>query len=263
MNTTITVPKTIGKAKQRLAAITADRRVSGWERAAIVWAHTRGAQQGAHTPDGGRGVPAMAEALGLSTRTIDRARKAWKTAMEQYGAPDIQPGEAVPQSILALDYPPTEETDETGVTRDERGAKAYIAKHPEVVVEAVKALPQVADAVVAAVVDDLDLANKHARVAFHKQMTGKTLTKDPGPATPTIIPDYAYDKAVVKAIGVIDQALNDEESGDWTPEPGSKALLSVLFLRLRSRAERIEAEQPEVHADIADFLASARNGGDE
>ena len=254
----ITVPKTIGQAKQRLAAITATRRLSGWERAAIVWAHTQSLKQGERTdlsPSGDKSERlTIAEALGLSPRTIDRARKAWKTAMEKHGAPDIKPGEDVPQSILDLDYPPTEETDETGTTRDERGARAYIARNPEIAVEAMKAVPAVAAAVTTAIAHDNDLVNEVERKAFAKRIGAK----DNGPAKPTIIPDFAREKEFVKAISIVDKAIEDEKAGTWKPDPAITVLLFLLTRNLKDRAERIVDAQPAVHGEIEDFLATTR-----
>jgi hypothetical protein len=254
----ITIPKTIEAAKERLNAIAMDRRLSGWERAAIVWAHTNSMVNGQHTPspDGEGSRKDIAEALGLSTRTIDRARKAWKTAMEKHGAPDIQPGEDVPQFILDLDYPPTEETDDTGMTRDERGARALIARNPQVVVDAVKAVPAVAEAVTTAIAHDTDLHSTVERKAFAKSIGAR----EPGPAKTPVsnIPTYEREKELAKAITVVTEAIKDEESGAWAPGPGEVAMLTILFLNLKDRADRIVAAQPAIHGEIDDFLKTAK-----
>ena len=246
----IKVPKTIGEAKQRLAVITVDRRVSGWERAAIVWAHTNASRGRSKTPSGA--LDEVAEALGLSPRTIDRARKAWKTAMAKHGAPDIQPGDDVPQSILDLDYPPTEETDETGVTRDERGAKAYIAKNPKVVVEAIKAIPNVADAVTTAIADDTTLSD----VVQNKVFAKRTGTR-PGLVAPAMTPTIDLNDDLSKTLSRLGTLLRKEDKGEFTVNGLNESWLRIMGLQLNERATTGKADD-DLFDQIDALLASSR-----
>lgn len=278
MTEAIIVPKTIGQAKKRLAAIAETRRLSGWERAAIVWAHTNSDRNKSRlvTPSGATSIPDLAEELGLGRRTIDRARSAWKTAMEKHGAPDIKPGEAVPQSILGLDYPPTEETDGTEMDRDERGARAvfekkpevagrlvreHMAKNPEVVAEAVKAVPAVAEAVVKTIVRDDELEGLHDRAWLSRREdrskpTPRRRTDAEIEAAKAAIPDFSFDKDVLKALRVIDDALKREARGEWKPGPGTSVIFTLLYLNLKERHDGIEASRPPVFKEIDDYLAT-------
>ena len=257
--TTIHIPKTIEDAKTVLDGLGALLTAKQWERAAIVYAFTEEGTNGrpAKPRNTERFSPVAFAGLGItglaSDNTVRAYRKAWQSAMEK-GAPDITPGDV----ISVPDLPWKDVFGEATPVVQERVARAYIAKNPQVVAEAMKAVPAVADAAVKAVVDDHDLAEKHERMSNSKRWTGQTVDK--GPHVPVNTqPDFSYDEKVQAAIKVLHQALLDEQRGVWKPGSGMGLLLNLLMLNLNKRNEAVEAARPAVFKDIDDFLKAARS----
>jgi len=256
--TTITIPKTIEAAKAVLDGLGALLTAKQWERAAIVYAFTEEGTNGrpAKPRNTERFSPVAFAGLGItglaSDNTVRAYRKAWQSAMEK-GAPDITPGDV----ISVPDLPWKDVFGEATPVVQERVARAYIAKNPQVVAEAMKAVPAVAEAAVKAVVDDHDLAEKHERMSNSKRWTGQTVDK--GPHVPvTTVPDFSQEKKVQAAIMVLHHALLDEQAGTFTIDPALGLMLSVLKLNLQKRDDAIASARPAVFKEIDEFLKAAR-----
>lgn len=258
----VIVPAQVEAAKERLADIEQARRTTGWERAAIVWAHTREAGRGRNTPDGAFGLPEMAEALGISVRTINRAREAWKTAMEKHGASDVKPGEDV--ELPSIEYPPSEVIDGNEPTgRDQRGFDAMTAD-PTKLADAIKANPEGAKAVAKAILaspaelEDVlmdapaDLTSAVANKAL-SVLHGTTQQQPARPSTPSA-PDF--NAQVRRACSDLFGALAAERNGEWTPDGVAAAGLTFLTSALNSReANAVAPLSGDLLQGIEDFLA--------
>jgi hypothetical protein len=261
LSTSIVIPKTIEAAKAGLGGIEALLTAKQWERAAIVYAFTQpGAQGGTQVNDGKPPLTISAfVALGITglrdRHQVRLYRKAWESAME-VGAPNAKPGD----TIVLPDLPWKDHFGEPTADVQERVARSYITRNPQVAVEAIKAVPAVAEAVTTAIVNDNELANTVARKSFAKSIGAK----DNGPSVPTTtIPTYDYEKRLSAAITVVNEAIADEQSGTWTPGPGEAAMLTILFLNLRDRADRYAAAQPAVHGEIDAFLRESNTAKED
>lgn len=254
MSTSITLPATIEAAKTALGAVGRLLTAKQWERAAIVYAFTKNEGKGRPANAGNPAFTATAFAAlgitGLTNRdTVADYREAWELAIADGKANEAKPGDTI--TLPNLPWPPGT-TSRRGSHGTEAEARAYITRNPQVAVEAMKAVPAVAEAVTTAIVDDNELANTVARKSFAKSIGAKDSGRF---ATPnTTIPTYEREKELAKAITIVTEAIKDEQSGAWTPDGMSVAMLTVLFLNLRDRADRIAAAQPAVHGEIDAFL---------
>ena len=259
----VTIPASIDEATTSLNGLGQLLKAKEWERAAIVYAFTR---MDVHTLST-REFAALGITGLTDKNTVSEYRRAWESAMAD-GAPDVKPGDTI---TLPTDEDGEVKTWPPGIIDHKRGshattaevekaAREMVTKDPQVLVTAMKVFPKVADAVVAAIVDDKDLAEKHGRMSFAKATTGKTV--DHGPASPTsTVPTFEREKEVTKAIDTLMDAIRDEQSGGWTPGPGLAVLLFLLTRDLNERATRIVGAQPVVHAEIDAFLAANRKDG--
>jgi len=255
--TTIHIPESVEALKAGLGGLDRLLTAKQWEKAATVFAWTRGDGRGGKDARNEHFSPTTFPTAILSRPQVTRYRAAWKSAADELGDPtmlDIHPGDSVNLPDLTWKDHFGEPTPEV----QERVARTYIAKNPSVVAEAMKAVPAVADAAVKAVVDDHDLAEKHERMSNSKRWTGQTVDK--GPHVPVNTqPDFSYDEKVQAAIKVLHQALLDEQRGVWKPGSGMGLLLNLLMLNLNKRNEAVEAARPAVFKDIDDFLKAARS----
>lgn len=93
----INVPGTLSAAREALADLNGLVTAKEWERAAIVYAFTRGDLRGRPSEsDGNQALPISRFAelgiAGLTTReTVARYRRAWQTAIDQHKALPVQP----------------------------------------------------------------------------------------------------------------------------------------------------------------------------
>jgi hypothetical protein len=259
----ITIPKTIESAKTALGEVGALLTAKSWERAAIVYAFTGPGQPG---PQGNRpATPRISFAdfarlgiVGLTdNNTVSDYHEAWDKAIKAGAASEVKPGDTI--SLPKLPWPPGQ-TSRRGSHGTETEARAYIARNPQVAVDAVKAVPAVAAAVTTAIAHDTDLTNEVERKAFAKRIGAK----DNGPSVPTTtIPTFDYEKRLSAAITVVSEAIKDEQSGAWTPGPGEAAMLTVLYLNLKDRADRYAAAQPVVHSEIDAFLRESNTAKED
>ena len=254
MQSRVHIPATIEAAKTALGAVGALLTAKNWERAAIVYAFTKprpGQRTSGDMPEGltFRAFAALGIAGLTDEHTVGDYHKAWSDAISDGKASEVKPGDTI--ILPDLTWPPGQ-TSTRGSHGTEAEARAYITRNPQVVVEAVKAVPAVAEAVTTAIVDDNELSNTVARKSFAKSIGAKDSGRF---ATPnTTIPTYEREKELAKAITVVTEAIKDEQSGAWTPDGMSVAMLTVLYLNLKDRADRIAAAQPAVHGEIDAFL---------
>jgi hypothetical protein len=252
----IIVPGSVEGAKARLTEIEAERRKTGWERAAIVWAHTglpegRPPKAEETSADALVSQARMGELLGVSIDTIKRDRKAWKWAIEQANAPDVKPGEKV--TLPTAKYPPTAILDGTEAdARDQRGF-AKVATDPAKVAEAIKNDPAIAEAITTAVADDPDAELRVTQKVWAKKSGANTTPRTLHPVTP-MMTTRDYDTEFRDAFAVIDQCLRARARGEWKPK---NSTLSLIGFGLALFAQRAEEAGPDVdiHDEIATFLA--------
>jgi hypothetical protein len=263
--TQVTIPASIKDARASLNGLDKLLTAKGWERAAIVYAFTGADKPG---PKGDRmdtqtiSVREFA-ALGIAGLTDKNTVAEYRRAWGEHGTPDIRPGDTV---TLPIDpWPP-------GTIDHKRGSHATVSEHrewmarnPDQVAQAAKAIPAVGEAVVLAVTNDPELASKHSRASFaHRPGERPDRTKIPPVSTPTTsIPDFTYDKEVDKAIRTVHEAMLKERDGTWKPDVGTNLLMTLLYLNLKDRAEAIEASRPPIFREIDEFLATARQGKEE
>jgi hypothetical protein len=114
MPETIQLPRTIGSAQKILEGIEGLLTAKEWEKAAIVWAFTYESSPGPKAA-GEIGIDLYRSSIsdfarkgisGLKTKvTIIAYRKAWKKAIDEYGAADVKPGQKV--TLPTEDFPAT------------------------------------------------------------------------------------------------------------------------------------------------------------
>ncbi len=153
----IHIPSSFDEAKERLVALDGFATATGWERAAIVYAYT----ENNLLPSSGKKISFhQFAALGIvglkSDTTVARFHAAWATAIEQHGAPEVEPGGMV--ELPTAPWPPAEksfnsirdegkrkavtaEAEAQGISRD---MVANIAENKRAIAAAIKADPDVA-----------------------------------------------------------------------------------------------------------------------
>lgn len=236
---TVTIPASIEEATKALKGVGALLTAKEWERAAIVYAFTE-------PTDGGRPKAAKSgekspltiaafAALGITGLTTRNTVREYRETWQKYGSP-VQPGDTI--TLPDLDWPPIDHGRGSHATSSE--IRAAIVKNPGIVVEAAKAVPAVADAVVEAAVVIPGLSNRVESEATYKRLGLKKV--DFGePVTPALDPtDLAafrkrFDRQVQDALSVLDEALRKEEADEWAPEAGTAVMLLAMGLRLTRR----------------------------
>ena len=251
-----TIPKTIEAAKTDLGYINTLLTANEWLKAAIVYAFTRDGTNADKAP--GRStsttslMPREFAALGIvglkSDRTVRGYRAAWKEAMKQ-GYPDVKPGDEF--SVPDLDWPP-------GAVEQNRGshateAREYIARNPEVAVEAMKAVPAVADAVTTAIANDDSLSEDVTRKAFAK----RTGTTDRGRVAPGMVVPTDLNRDLSDTLSRLGTLLRKEDNGEFTVNGLNESWLRIMGLQLNERATSGKADG-DLFDQIDALLASAR-----
>jgi hypothetical protein len=242
-------------AKTRLADIEQTRRTTGWERAAIVWAHT-GSKTGPKSASNDANHEAVAEALGVSRATVTRARQAWKWAIENVNAPDVKPGEDV--DLPTVKYPPTEDP----VAHYERNLEAALKNvSSEKVAEVIRSNPDIAEAVTTAVAEVDDAAEQVQQKTYAKRIraTGVTTTTPPISTTSVPAPPYVdYDELVARAFRDLARAQQAQRDGLWAPSQRVSTLLAFIPLLFDEYAEAAKvAAAIEEAEDILSGAVSA------
>jgi AcrR family transcriptional regulator len=235
------IPATTSEAHSRLAEVEQQHRMSGWERAAIVWAHTDSSRGRSKGPNGT--LEDVAEALGVSIRTVKRDREAWKWAMANVNAPDVKPDDDI--TLPTADYPPTEVTDgHDADARDQRGFRA-IAEDPERFKAALRDHPRVASVIARNVVD-----TPATRVAVEAHLAEPIQPRVADPWTP---PTHDHRADLVRVAGLLSGLVRAAQRGEWTPSATETMLLHSLALLLGNL--RVGADSDALFSEIEQFLA--------
>ena len=196
----ISVPRDINDLTNALDGLGRLITAKRWERAAIVYAWTEPGERGGDKRSAAASTSVSENGLltinGLASKGIrglgswqrvSEYRKAWESACDEVAKTDaalsdgmraLQPGEAI-------DLPDLPWKDHFGESTPEvqaRVARSYIQKHPEVVAEAVKSLPEAADAVA-------KTASKEIFDAVHRSTVNTATKRDlDKPKDESIIP---------------------------------------------------------------------------
>lgn len=155
----IRIPENMAEAQDRLTTLEGIATATGWERAAIVYAFTRddlvvkGDQKISFREFAKLGIAGLS-----SHNTVARYHDAWKLAVEQHDAPEVEPGGQV--ELPTAEWPP--EYKYLGKIRDEElrervhaaaeeagvspNIVAYVRENPGAIAAAVRADEKIAKA---------------------------------------------------------------------------------------------------------------------
>lgn len=247
----IKVPKTVSEATAALNGVGQLLTAKEWERAAIVYAFTtvqQGSNQHRRKSDDALGIAEFA-ALGITgltnRETVGEYRRAWV----ENGTLDIKPGDTI--TLPTMDWPPGQINHRRGSHATE--AREYIARNPKVAVEAIKAVPAVADAVTTAIANDDSLSEDVTRKAFAK----RTGTTDRGRVAPGMVVPTDLNRDLSDTLSRLGTLLRKEDNGEFTVNGLNESWLRIMGLQLNERATSGKADG-DLFDQIDALLASAR-----
>ena len=192
MTKKIKIPTNIKQASDRLVALDGIATATGWERAAIVYAHTYDAPRGGgpnrNAPNGALTIASFAtlKIKGLSKRdTVAHYRNCWKHAIEQDLVGDIGPGDST--VLPDIDFPPVERGTDgyNSVTGARRTIERIVETHgPEIIANTIVENPHIAEEVASTKRGRNAVRAGVRKVAEKAKARSKMPTPDPNAVVP-------------------------------------------------------------------------------
>ena len=134
----------------------------------------------------------------------------------------------------------------------ERVAKSFMAKNPDVVVEAIKAIPAVTEAVTQHVVDDEPMQEEVAHRVTAKRLGVPRSGLQVTPAMTPLKPDH--NKVVRTHVFALAEELKQEREGIWEADGLTETLLRLLNVSLDDRHTKAN---PDIFDEIRAHLATS------
>lgn len=249
---TVRIPASLDEAVRNLNGLAALLTAKQWERAAVVYAFTEpGNGQGARQPlslsPQRLSMAAFAE-LGIAglrdRRRVSAYRAAWQSAIDQGGATEVHPGDAVdlpglPWEDFFVDPAPT--------AMVQKSAFQAVVRDPERFREALRDEPEVA-ATLAQRVTELP----SVRTAIEHQLAEPIIEREVQPPRPE--PQRDYGDALIRGINLLIPAVRAVQRGEWKPSPAEAMLLHALGMLLDQAASPEGEPQDGLFTQIERYL---------